>query len=275
MPVVREKFLVRMLYPVIDRLFSARLASKIKMCGCILSGDWMIPFPIYCACQPAYLRENTSTAIVQKRFPGLSEETALELVAYFEKLRHLLPLIENREFSAKIFLKSEYLFGPEELIVMRTDEQKALRVGRQYGIDPLHVETASLVYHHGLTFLPEKVLEYIKRRDIIDAGAYDGASCLIFQQYTPSCVYSFEPSEANRKLFLQTLNWNRVDREKYRLIGKGLADAEGMIQFDDTGDAVNDLSKKGEQLAEITTVDLFATANKLQIGVIKADVEGM
>jgi len=71
------------------------------------------------------------------------------------------------------------------------------------------------------------------------------------------------------------LNRNRIDREKYRLITKGLSYVEGTVEFDDTGDAVNDLSKKGAQVAEITTVDLFAKANKLQIGVIKADVEGM
>lgn len=263
-----------MLYPVIDRLFSARLASKIKMCGCILAGDWMIPYN-FTGCDPSYLRNHSSVDIVNQNFPGLSEDAVRGMIDYFERLRRLLPVWENQNFRFQIFLKSDFVFSRVELAANHQEDREAIRRGRTYGIGFQQAEATSLIYHHGLTLLPGKVLRYIKDKDFIDAGGYDGASCLVFQQYAPCCVYSFEPSEANRKLFLQTLNRNRIDREKYRLIAKGLSDVEGTVEFDDTGDAVNDLSKKGGQVAEITTVDLFAKANKLQIGVIKADVEGM
>jgi FkbM family methyltransferase len=270
----REKFLVRMLYPVIDRLFPAPLASKIKMCGCILVGDWMIPYN-FTSCDPSYLRNHSSADIVKKNFPGLSEDASRDMISYFERLRRLLPTWEDQNFRFQIFLKSDFAFSRAELAANRREDREAIRRGKAYGIDFQRAEATSLIYHHGLTLVPEKVLQYIENKDFIDAGAYDGASCLVFQQYAPRCVFAFEPSKANQQLFAQTLNRNRIDREKYRLIGKGLADVEGTVAFDDTGDAVNDLSKKGEQLAEITTVDLFAKANNLQIGVIKADVEGM
>ena len=234
----------------------------------------MIPFN-FTACDPSYLRSHASANIVKKNFPGLSEQNVQVLVWYFERFRHLLPIWENQFFRSQIFIKTEFFFSCEEISANQKEDKEAIRLGKKYGIDCLRAEATSSIYHHGLTVMPEKVLEYIKGKDFIDAGAFDGASCLVFQQYAPCCAYSFEPSEANRKLFLQTLNRNRIDREKYRLITKGLSYVEGTVEFDDTGDAVNDLSKKGAQVAEITTVDLFAKANKLQIGVIKADVEGM
>ncbi len=56
-----------------------------------------------------------------------------------------------------------------------------------------------MFFRHGLIYANEKILSYIKERDILDLGAYIGDSALVLSNYTNAKVYSYELSKKNHR----------------------------------------------------------------------------
>ncbi len=156
----------------------------------------------------------------------------------------------------------------------RVEQRRSRKLGRQYQIAPPFPE--SLLYHNGLTMVPKSVKEYIRNKDFIDAGAYNGDSSIVFLQYSPRKIYAFEPSPVNAEKYRSTMKKNRVPEEKFVLIEKGVSDAPGTIRTVDSGGMVFsclESSSSGEQI-ELIPLDSFCE-NISDIGLIKADLEGM
>jgi len=147
------------------------------------------------------------------------------------------------------------------------------KLSRRYGIKL--PETPSLLYHHGLTLLDAAVHQYIAKGDFIDAGAYDGASALVFQKYQPHRVYSFEPSPANQAIYLATMKRNRIKKDKFELVNAGLSEQDGELHFDPEAGIATTLSETGGQSCKITSIDNYAELHGLDVKLIKADIEGM
>ena len=68
---------------------------------------------------------------------------------------------------------------------------------------------------------------------------------------------------------------NHIPENIYELVPAGLASQKGEICFSDSGSSANSLYEKGETKAELVTLDEFVRERKANIGVIKADLEGM
>ena len=58
------------------------------------------------------------------------------------------------------------------------------------------------------------MLEYIKDSVFIDGGAYCGDSAMMFLQYNPQKIISFEPSAANRDLYRNIMELNDIKNDK-------------------------------------------------------------
>lgn len=127
-------------------------------------------------------------------------------------------------------------------------------------------------YHHGLKFLPDKVLKDLEGKDVIDGGAYTGDSAMaFFKNYSFGKIFSFEPE----KRIFSDLEKNI---RKYRMknviaVNKGIGPEEGTATM-----KYHDLSSRihpnGHEEISITTVDNFARENNSHIGLIKFDIEG-
>ncbi|MDR1167758.1 MAG: FkbM family methyltransferase [Heliobacteriaceae bacterium] len=122
-------------------------------------------------------------------------------------------------------------------------------------------------------------VEKIKNKAILDVGGYIGDSALIFQEYTNDKVYAFEPVKENFDCLLQTIKLNNAD--KIVPVNIGLGDKEEVMSISLKGcsstlekanNAV-DMSNNTEQVS-LTTLDKYMETNRLDVGLIKVDIEG-
>lgn len=143
----------------------------------------------------------------------------------------------------------------------------------QYHLEHADAGVCSLIYHHGLRFLPEKALAYLKGTVFIDAGACHGDSTLVFLHYSPRVVWAFEPSPPNAKVFNDTMLANGVPSDEVELISKGLSDQKSTIRFKAQAASDCTLTGKGRDVAELVPLDSMAPPSR--IGLIKTDLEGM
>ena len=130
------------------------------------------------------------------------------------------------------------------------------------------------VYHHGLNFAPEKIKKYVKGKDFVDAGAYVGDSALVFMDYSPHKIYSFEISETSIQNYQKTMELNSIEKDKWQLVKAALSDKKGTVTVaDDGGMSVKVYNSKGDTV-EATDLDAYLADKNVNIGFIKADLEG-
>lgn len=134
-------------------------------------------------------------------------------------------------------------------------------------------EASSLIYHHGLRFLPQQALSYIQDTLFIDAGAFEGDSTLAFLHYKPRIVWAFEPSPPSQEMFLATMKANGVSESAFCLCSQGLSDQNATIRFSARATGDCSLTGKGRCTAQLVTLDSLTPPTR--IGLIKADLEGM
>lgn len=96
---------------------------------------------------------------------------------------------------------------------------------------------------------------------------------LIMQEYLPRKTYSFELSPGNAEKFTETRRLNNLPEDKCILIKKPFPKKRNRTyqRFCISG---NHSSGKGNIEIETTDIDSFVKENNLNIGFIKADVEG-
>lgn len=137
-----------------------------------------------------------------------------------------------------------------------------------------HYNAEVFYYHNGLRFSSKKIKQYIKNRNILDIGSYDGDSCLVLQSYTNSKIYSYDISAKNNEDFLKNMKLNNVSAYKYELFLLGVGSKVGVINFTDCyGDACH-FTQNGNYQINVTTIDNEVQIRNLLVGFIKADVEG-
>ncbi len=139
-----------------------------------------------------------------------------------------------------------------------------------------YYNAATFLYHNGLRNLSSPILNYIKGKDFLDVGAYLGDSVLVFQEYSPRKIISFDISKCNVEKFWKTMQQNRVPKEKVELIIAGVGDVCGKSKINDTGLEDNSICSSGKTEVDLITLDEFTRqrGNAINIGFIKMDVEG-
>ena len=129
------------------------------------------------------------------------------------------------------------------------------------------------LFHHGLKYAPASIKKYVKGKDFIDAGAYIGDSALIFLENYARKVYSFEISEHSSKDYIETMKINNIPENKYKLEKIALTNESGSAVVFDDGTMSVRISDNGD-IIKTTSLDEYLENKDVNIGFIKADVEG-
>ncbi len=268
-------------YPVLDRL-PQPWPVRLKALGSVVFGDWRPCLYWRDVCPLAKALGGVSRAEAERRIQDWDEASRRLVLGYLETygrqlaalqslggLQHLL-LVDWRR------LRAEPWFLPEAARsgaapVQQAGALAALR--RRYGLRDAGAEV--LLCHHGLRELPEEHRKSLSGKDFIDAGAYVGDSAVVLLGYGPRRIYAFEPSPRNGRQFVRTMRRNRVPEGSWELLLQGLGAAPGEAACDAGAGAGTALGREGSCRVAVTTVDAFAEGRGLNVGLIKADVEGM
>ena len=146
---------------------------------------------------------------------------------------------------------------------------------RNYLLPINHFESCVFWDRCGVTHL--KHPERLKNSDIIDAGAFIGDSALIFSPLTTQRVYAFEPTPSNYSYLEKTIELNGL--KNVISCPYALGEREGTVVLSVDGSSSTQFENdafqyKGKEEARVIQLDSFVKENKLNVGLIKADVEG-
>lgn len=205
---------------------------------------------------------------------GLDEKSIETLTTIISRLRtaHIL----HKEFIETL-TEEEYL----ELYRITTSFfpnihqlSPTLYAYKDYLLPTNHFEISVIWYEHSLKEFESNTLAKIKNKNIIDVGACVGDSALIFQKYTDKNIYSFEPTNENYEVLLQTLKLNNTTRiiPIKKALGAELSQAQISVN-DGCSSLVFDNHTTSHNV-EIITLDSFVFEHNLEVGFIKVDVEG-
>lgn len=121
--------------------------------------------------------------------------------------------------------------------------------------------------------------EYIKNKDIIDAGAFTGDTSLPLSKRTTKNVYAFEPFKDSFEILKKNIADNNI--ENIIPVNKSLGNINGERLLFLSGDNVQGItsdatlrSYDNEIKVQETTIDTFVEENDLEVGFITIDVEG-
>lgn len=204
---------------------------------------------------------------------GMDKNSRWLIDTIFDRNIFLLPWQKNN----KAFLYNIKLaFTPEE-IKMRKTFRKRLRVAkRKYKLADNLYDESTFGTNCGLDFLPEEIVQTLKNKDVLDIGAFIGDSALIFNEFSPNKIYSFEPEPNNFELLQKTIAINNL-KDKVVPIKKGIAAIKGSetLQTDLAASTIHTTDQQQDGLKiEVTTIDSFVAENNLNVGLIKMDIEG-
>lgn len=180
----------------------------------------------------------------------------------------------NQAAAEGFLVEESFLMTEEERYEQAKWETLMIKCQQSYSLQGSYFLPEVFMYHHGLRDLPETVKEYIRGKDFIDAGAFVGDSALILQKHDPRKVFSFEISAANAHNYRQNMANNNISEKSFELIMAGVSDSCGQVSFNDIETSGSTLNAEGADMIELTTIDDFAQKRNLNIGFIKADVEG-
>lgn len=127
--------------------------------------------------------------------------------------------------------------------------------------------------------LTEEEKEFIKDKDIIDAGAFTGDTSLPLSKITDKNVYAFEPFEDSYELLTKNIVENNI--ANIIPVKKSLGNINGERTLFLSGQNVQGITSDSnirpydtEIKVQETTIDAFVEENNLEVGFITIDVEG-
>ena len=274
-----KKKLIDVIYRIIE-ILPPRIAEKIKIIGCVIWGDWYfvmrhpeISWKKFDHCSAERINE------VYKDLPDDEIKLILRYVQLTEQFSYF-PYPENGMLlNYRNIMGNEY---SEYLQIQKEMFSEVKKMKLKFPGKLVQKSEEIMYFHHGLRFLDEKVKEYMKGKIFIDAGAFNGDSALILSKlYSPGKICSFEPSEMNRRRYINFMKKNHIAASSYTLYPWGLGAKEDKIYFYDSGSNScslqdSDTENEGDMNSiEIKSIDQLFLNSSDKIGLIKADVEGM
>jgi FkbM family methyltransferase len=195
--------------------------------------------------------------ILKKNLDQESQELIDELISRYKYI------LTNSILSKDLFSEKEKM------------EQKNMmwkKIKKKYP-NFIHGCIATYKYHNGLKFIPKEALNEAKDKSVIDAGGYDGDSAIMFRMnYEFGKIYSFEPLNKN---FLQLKkNIKQLGINDVFPINEGLSDKCMKCGIVDDGASSFLIENKESEDINVTTIDDFVNERKLEVGLIKMDIEG-
>lgn len=175
----------------------------------------------------------------------------------------------DKAHSAKI---TELRFDFEQI----SEPENEVVVYNKYILPIKHFEPSVFYFKHGIDLINH--LERINDKEIIDAGGFIGDSALILSPLTAKNVHSFEAVNKNYKLMLKTIQLNGLKNIVPVKLALGSTETALKIKVAASCSSINDILDSEEEIEEetinCTTIDKYVEENKLNIGLIKVDIEG-
>ncbi len=199
-------------------------------------------------------------------------------------IEHLERIIDRMSCLATGTLEDDFYTADERKCIRKFEENyRVSRLGdiqenagyclpAGYGMDP-----TVFYYKNGVDMLrfPERIAE----KDIIDAGAYIGDSSIVLSQYTNRKVYAIEACADNYGIINEVCDLNHVHNVVPVCFACG--DSDGETELFHTVDGVGDgiVERKGIEYRNSSKIpmvklDSFIKENGINVGLIKADIEG-
>lgn len=185
-------------------------------------------------------------------------------------------LVPIKKFEKYTLYDKFQIFSQEEL-TEQTKDLNIVEIKSKYKLSDGSYTKTIFQYKNGLSFIPKKILLTLKNKDFIDGGALMGDSALIFNDYSPNKIYSFEPIKYNYGLLQETIKLNNLE-SIICPVNIGLSDKEEEIELHGSwGSAsvhqISDHHNKVHETISTTTIDKFVKENNLNLGLIKLDIE--
>lgn len=158
--------------------------------------------------------------------------------------------------------REEILYNDYEIDEAKKIKQQLPKIKKSLNFKNYLYEV--VYYHHGLTLISQKAINFLSNKIFIDCGASFGDSAVIFTKYyNPKKVISFELTDDAIKaenFFFKTLISNQIDLKKIEFVPEGVSDKKYNLNSKDL---------------KLTTIDDYIKENKYdKIGFIKMDIEG-
>ncbi len=139
-----------------------------------------------------------------------------------------------------------------------------------------HFEVCVFLYKHGIELVRDR--EGLRDKAIIDAGAFIGDSALVLSDYTDKKIYSFEANPENFSLLKKTVEINKLT--KVVPVRKALWSSATKLEMHTHGSASTFTELPGVKYeknalkVQTVTLDSFVNKKRLNVGLIKVDLEG-
>lgn len=192
-------------------------------------------------------------------------------------LRHIwnnifIALCDHNPKPGEGYLEYSQKYKALERNIQKTGETFVLKVENCEYILPVNLfEMVTFFHKYGIDVLPSCVKENLVNKDFIDAGAFIGDTTLILNQLRPNKIYAFEPSRINYLLMQKTLQLNKLSNVVPVRSALGNKESASNLYF---WESASFLSDKGNEEVNVTTIDSFQEKSSLNVGLIKADIEG-
>ena len=261
---------VRLVYPLIDALFSEKYAQRMKIAMNVIGSDWRMPSPY------TFMPDPKERAYSYGEFMSMfndmdecSRECAEKFFYCSQQMPHIAHDAERLFFYNYSYFKPAWIKSDKARRHMKRD---CAGFRKQFGLE-CGAEAAH--YHHGLRLMDKSVHEYISGRAFIDVGACNGDSTVAMDNYSPSKIYAFEPSASNRKEYCGNMERIGIAPDRYELLPFGLGELDTTIYFNDKGGGSNNLIDGGDDICQIMRLDTFCDGRAIDVGLVKIDIEGM
>jgi len=142
--------------------------------------------------------------------------------------------------------------------------------------------------HFSFNQFPLEIQRSVVGKDILDGGGFVGDSAMVFTEYAPKKVYVFEPNPDTLPVLKQTLVENAVvlgnRKDLIEIVPLALGKSKGTLTFHSNGEADGGATTTSSHTSRMKTntyqvdmisIDEFAGARALDVGLIKLDVEGV
>lgn len=205
------------------------------------------------------------------------DDKSIEIIN--RKIEHFLnfPLFNSiYAENIRVLSKEKVLFSNEKIAEQKKFILKLPQIKRKYkGFNLYNPE--SFFYHHGLKFLDDRVIRSLENKDLIDIGAFNGDTSIIFNEYNPNKVFAFEITKDKKSNYYKNLENNNIDISKFVYIEKAVSNKNEIIKVSGEEDLlslnIDDINNDKTRTLEIVTLDKYFKNNK-NIGLIQMDIEG-
>lgn len=167
----------------------------------------------------------TNILIRQKKILSSSEDE-IDLFTV-EEQEDLKKLLEN--FNSRIFKLHDNLF-----------------IYQKYYLPINHFESSVFYFRHGIEQL--KTLDKAKGKDFVDVGGFIGDSVLIFSDYSPKNIYTFEAVPENFEILQQTIALNNIKNVVPENLA--LSNCEGTILINTKGAMSTTINRAGVEYTD-------------------------